>query len=60
MGFGVPIDLWFRKELKAYAYEKLLHGELIRRKLFNPEYIQHILDTHCQTRSIMPSYLGSA
>lgn len=50
MGFGVPIDAWFRKELKDYTYEKLIHGEIVKRNLFRKEYIKHILDVHNQTK----------
>lgn len=49
MGFGVPIDIWFRNELKDYAHEKLLHGHLVKDRLFRPEYIKFILDRHCST-----------
>lgn len=50
MGFGVPIDAWFRDELKTYSQDKLLHGELVRRKLFRPEAIQKLLHTHTSTQ----------
>lgn len=50
MGFGVPIDTWFRDELKTYSQDKLLHGELVRRKLFRPEAIQKLLHTHTSTQ----------
>ncbi len=49
MGFNVPIDRWFRGELKDYAREKLLNGRLIKDNLFRKEYIEHILDQHCDT-----------
>ena len=50
MGFGVPIDHWFRGELKDYTREKLLDGRLVKEGLFRKEYIGHILDTHCNTQ----------
>lgn len=50
MGFGVPIDHWFRDELKEYTREKLLNGRLVKDHLFRKEYIAHILDTHCNTQ----------
>jgi asparagine synthase (glutamine-hydrolysing) len=49
MGFGVPINDWFRNELKDYTREKLLNGRLIKDQLFRKEYIEHILDQHCNT-----------
>jgi len=49
MGFGVPIDHWFRNELKDYTREKLLNGRLVKDGLFRREYIEHILNQHCNT-----------
>jgi asparagine synthase (glutamine-hydrolysing) len=49
MGFGVPIDTWFRGELKDYAAEKLLDGELVKRGLFKRTAIENILHTHAST-----------
>jgi asparagine synthase (glutamine-hydrolysing) len=49
MGFGIPIADWFRNELKNYTREKLLNGRLIKDNLFRKEYIEHILDRHCNT-----------
>ncbi|PJA86617.1 MAG: asparagine synthase (glutamine-hydrolyzing) [Candidatus Moranbacteria bacterium CG_4_9_14_3_um_filter_42_9] len=50
MGFGIPIDRWFRNELRDYTREKLLNGRLIKENLFRKEYIEHILNTHCNTK----------
>ena len=49
MGFGIPIDHWFRNELKDYAYEKLLQGHLVKKNICKREAIAHILDQHCRT-----------
>lgn len=49
MGFGVPIQSWFRNELKDYTRKKLLDGRLVKDGLFRKEYIEHILDQHCHT-----------
>jgi asparagine synthase (glutamine-hydrolysing) len=49
MGFGVPIDAWFRNELKGYVQDKLLEGELVKRKLFKQEAIRDILERHAST-----------
>ncbi len=50
MGFGIPIDHWFRHELKDYAREKLLDGELVRRNIVRPEYIRLLLERHAETK----------
>ena len=49
MGFGVPIDAWFRGELRDYASAKLLNGNLVRRDLFTKSAIEKILHTHTST-----------
>lgn len=50
MGFGIPIDHWFRNELKSYAYTKLLDGELIRQGIVRRDTVQRILDQHMETK----------
>jgi len=49
MGFGVPIDSWFRGELKEYAYDILLSEKSIQRGLFKKKEIKKILDNHNAT-----------
>jgi asparagine synthase (glutamine-hydrolysing) len=46
MGFGVPIDHWFRNELKEMAYDTLLSQRAIERGYFNRSYIRSMLDNH--------------
>jgi asparagine synthase (glutamine-hydrolysing) len=50
MGFGIPIDKWFRKELREYAYELLLSEKAVNRKIFKIEEIKKILDEHVNTK----------
>lgn len=50
MGFGVPIDAWFRGELREYTEKKLLEGELVTRNLFRKEAIKELLHTHTTTQ----------
>lgn len=49
MGFGVPIDTWFRGELKDFAYKTLLSEKAIGRRIFKKEKIKEILDNHNAT-----------
>jgi len=49
MGFGVPIDAWFRGKLRDYASAKLLNGNIVRRNLFKKSAIEKILHTHAST-----------
>jgi len=50
MGFGIPIDSWFRGELKDYAYETLLSKKALSRNLFKKNAIKKILDEHSNTK----------
>ena len=46
MGFGVPIDRWFRNELKDMAYDVILSERAMARGYFKKEAIKKILDEH--------------
>ncbi|MFC1621564.1 asparagine synthase-related protein, partial [Candidatus Omnitrophota bacterium] len=46
MGFGIPIDSWFRTELKKYSYEILMSPESIGRGYFKREAIRDLLEDH--------------
>lgn len=49
MGFGVPIDSWFRNELKDYAHDVLLSEKSVKRGFFKKEEIEKILENHNST-----------
>jgi asparagine synthase (glutamine-hydrolysing) len=46
MGFGVPIDHWFRNELKEMAYDVLLDRRSLERGYFKQKTVQQLLDEH--------------
>ena len=46
MGFGVPIDHWFRHELKAMAGDVLLSATARQRGYFNPDFVRRMIDEH--------------
>ena len=48
MGFGCPVDQWFRSELKELAYDVLLSRSASERSLFRPDYVRSLLDEHCR------------
>lgn len=50
MGFGIPIDTWFRAELKNFAYDTLLSEKAINRGVFKKEAVKAILDEHNNTK----------
>jgi len=51
MGFGVPLDHWFRAELREFAYEILLERRTTERGLFRPDAIRKLWDEHQQRQS---------
>ena len=50
MGFGVPIDRWFRNELKDELRAILLDPRALDRGLFRPEAVEALVDEHVQSR----------
>ena len=48
MGFGVPLKHWFKNDLNGYAREVLLSEQARGRGLFNPGYIEGMLDVHAK------------
>lgn len=46
MGFGVPIDRWFREEIYELASDTLLGSKARGRGLFRPDYVQRLLHEH--------------
>jgi asparagine synthase (glutamine-hydrolysing) len=48
MGFGVPLDYWFRHELKEYVREVLLDRRTLERGYFRPPAVAELLDQHQQ------------
>jgi asparagine synthase (glutamine-hydrolysing) len=50
MGFGVPLDVWFRGDLKEMAYDVLLDNKSIDRGYFRKESVQKLLDEHASER----------
>ncbi len=46
MGFGVPIDHWFRHELREMVRDTLLSQRAIQRGYFQRGYIEQMLERH--------------
>jgi asparagine synthase (glutamine-hydrolysing) len=51
MGFGCPVDHWFRAELKEMAYDVLLSESATARRFFRRDYVQQLLDEHVSGRT---------
>lgn len=50
MGFGVPLDHWFRNELKPLLYDVLLSNAALDRGFFNPQAIRNLVDEHLSSK----------
>jgi len=50
MGFGVPIDHWFRQELQPLLRDVLLSQRCLSRGLLNPVAVQTLVNEHCDGR----------
>jgi asparagine synthase (glutamine-hydrolysing) len=46
MGFGVPLERWFRHELRELANDTLLSRRACERGLMRPDYVRRLLDQH--------------
>lgn len=58
MGFGVPLDHWFREQLKDMMCDTLL-SEKADRGYFRREAVQQLIDEHLQRRANHASRLWS-
>ncbi len=46
MGFGVPLDHWFRNELRDYVRDVLLDQRTTERGYFRTDVVQRMIDDH--------------
>lgn len=46
MGFGVPIDQWFRGPCREFVRDTLLSSRSLQRGYFRPERIRQMIDRH--------------
>jgi asparagine synthase (glutamine-hydrolysing) len=51
MGFGCPVDHWFRAELKDMAYDILLSDTATGRGIFRKDYVTQLLEEHVSART---------
>jgi asparagine synthase (glutamine-hydrolysing) len=50
MGFGVPIDHWFRDELKPLLYDIVLSERALSRGLLNPSAVRTLVEEHVSSK----------
>jgi asparagine synthase (glutamine-hydrolysing) len=50
MGFGVPLDHWFRGELAPLLKEVLLDPKSLNRGLFRPQAVEQLVTEHISSR----------
>ncbi len=50
MGFGVPLDHWFRNELRPLLLDALLDRRALERGYFNPTAVKRLIDEHLEGR----------
>ena len=50
MGFGVPIDHWFRNELKPLLHDILLSKRCRERGLLNMDFVQTLIEQHTRSQ----------
>jgi asparagine synthase (glutamine-hydrolysing) len=49
-GFAIPLGRWFRGQLGPYVRDLLLSPGSLQRGIFNPAYIQHLIDLNDRGR----------
>ena len=45
-GFPMPLSIWLRKEARSFARDTLSSQTIRKRKLFNPVFVENILQQH--------------
>ena len=49
-GFGVPLTLWLKKDLKEYMLEILSKQEIIKTNLFNFSFVEKLIKEHLNNK----------
>lgn len=46
MGFGVPLDQWFRGPLRELVHDSLLGKTFLERGIVSPDFVRYLVDEH--------------
>ena len=57
MGFGVPLDRWFRGQLRELLCDTLLSERVSSRGWFRREVIEHMVSSHLENRAELSQQL---
>jgi asparagine synthase (glutamine-hydrolysing) len=59
MGFGVPLDAWFRGDLRDYVRDLLLSPDARHREWLSPEFVERLVARHLDGRANLGQQLWS-
>jgi len=51
-GFGMPVYLWFKNELKELYSEYLSHERIKKEGIFNPDYVRNLLTLYLNGKDV--------
>ena len=57
MGFGVPLDQWFRGPLRELVHDTLLSQAFLGRGMVSPEFVRYMLEEHSSGRRSNHAYI---
>lgn len=49
-GFGIPVSEWLKKELRPLLLESLSRGKILKQGIFNPYYVEKVIEEHLSGR----------
>jgi len=50
VGFRLPVNEWFRGQMKEYLYDNLMGADSISKEYYNETYLKNVLDEHMKGR----------
>jgi asparagine synthase (glutamine-hydrolysing) len=50
VGFAVPLDQWFRGQLKELCYDSICNNHSLPEAIFSKKFLRQLLDDHCSLK----------